>query len=329
MNDEKKGIVSVKNSKTNTNNYSFDDSVEEVMDFSDTFNYFPDEYLGGNQNYLSANKKELLSNAQTSAAMKAMVGNNFNNSNITDEELGEYFDKVQIYGGKYVAQVNTLFNNYKDNMDELIDKLDIDKSNVTKSDGSVDYELLSNYVLLDYTSSVASKNGANSIGDVSSLNLQPEMSNANQISNTAGNFQSYLNQRGINIDVNNVTSDVQRVISNNVGDSSKMREGICQYIDGQINSGKNVVVDSNVSFTLLKESNGKRSMVIPSGDGTTMPMPNFYGNNRAFGGHSMTVTGTSSDGFLEVSSWGDTYYLDPLNYATSNNGGVYHTYEYR
>ena len=331
MNENRSGIISIKDSSTSNSSYSFNDSVEETMDFSATLDYFPSNYYGGNQNYLSANKNELLSNSQTSSAMKTMVGKNFNNSNVTDEELGEYFDKIQTYGGGYVAQVNTLVSNYKNNVDDLIGKLNIDKSSVTNADGSVDYNLLSNYVLLDYTSSVASKNGANSIGDVSSLNIQPGVSNATQISNMAGNFQSYLNQKGINVGVNNVTSSINAIMFNDMGDLPKTREDICQYVENQLNDGKSVVLDSNSAITLSNSSNGKSSMVVPFGDGVTTPMPNFYGNksNNAVGGHSMTVTGTSSDGFLEVSSWGDTYYLDPLSCSASSNSGVYHTYEYR
>ncbi|EAG1709571.1 hypothetical protein BBW87_03005 [Listeria monocytogenes] len=216
--------------------------------------------------------------------------------NMSDKEIIQYLKKLDSEACGYVALVNTFLDHYNGSEEDFEKTFGFPLYNIVNGEKVINY----NYLITDF---YASQDNHNSEGF---LFWQKDTINENEdtsaeegygttLSMRKYRFEKYMKDHGFNVDVINGEGFLGlSTINANI-------ENYDQYHD----KGAIIIAVRPIEMT---DANGKPYI--------------------SEGGHSMTVTGKTSDGKLILSSWGEKYYFDPSVYEAEGYSATFEVIEY-
>ena len=299
-----------------------DEIAKDIMEFEETVkDYYTkitdiEQLEGGMQGELITLFDEYIKNPEVHQILFKYFGDNY-----TDEDVELLFYRINMAGCGYVAVTNILmdyaienyteeefeeifgFSMYRDKQKTLGNHEGCERIPKNLNTGLMTLDFFLYYATNFDGNDTIEKIYGNSAQEVKSgdMDSSDRTGTAGTYSHEVGIiFQDYLREKGINVDIINMYSDIG---------------------DGQFDEKTLVPVHvDNVDVDYYKEiaSENDAKLVIDAYD-FTLYLPFDKDNNGKLddvikencGGHAMTVVGVTNDGKFLVDSWGQQYVLDP------------------
>ncbi|MBF2482578.1 hypothetical protein IA817_14915, partial [Listeria seeligeri] len=200
--------------------------------------------------------------------------------NMSDKEIKQYLQKLDSEGCSYVSLVNTFLDHYNGSEEDFEKTFGFPLYNIVNGEKVINY----NYLITDF---YASQDNHNSEGFLfwqkDTINENEDISVEEGIGTSKPmrkyRFENYMKDHGVDV-----------IGGEGFLGLSSINANIENY-DKYHDKGAIIISVNPIEMT---EVNGEHLITE--------------------GGHSMTVTGKTSDGKLILSSWGRKYYFDPSDY---------------
>ncbi|EFR88109.1 conserved hypothetical protein, partial [Listeria marthii FSL S4-120] len=216
--------------------------------------------------------------------------------NMSDKEIKQYLQKLDSEGCSYVSLVNTFLDHYNGSEEDFEKTFGFPLYNIVNGEKVINY----NYLITDF---YASQDNHNSEGFLfwqkDTINENEDISVEEGIGTSKPmrkyRFENYMKDHGVKVDV---------IGGEGFLGLSSINANIENY-DKYHDKGAIIISVNPIEMT---EVNGEHLITE--------------------GGHSMTVTGKTSDGKLILSSWGRKYYFDPSDYEAEGYSATFEVIEY-
>ena len=315
-------IVNVSNINLPNNNGIYDPNNNYYTEF------------GGNQGELIMNIENYIEDPK----IREIITKYYPEADLSADNLELLFYRMNSVGCGYIAGINTILRAYEASGHDELDfyarfgfpPYDLRTNQVSghKMDKDYNYE----YLFLDFFLYYAKKSGFNTLEEAIG-NTEEEMAfrnnqagdsalddndftyegmNETYLSNVAQIMQSYLTEKGIELNIENI--EMNRGIPLNPGDDGY--EEFKNQIGYEIEDGRTLYRPINIED--IKEITVEGKQVVISAKNFTLYYPDDVDGNGKYddvyqsniGGHAMCVVGTTDDGKIIVSSWGKEFLLD-------------------
>jgi chaperonin cofactor prefoldin len=198
----------------------------------------------------------------------------------SDSKIMAFLSQLQSEGCGYVAMINTFLNQYKGSEADFEKEFGFPLYITVEGKRQLNYDC----IIIDF---YLSEDNHNPTGyRQPSDSIDPNEADGMTFDQSVYRFEEYMKDHGVSVDV------IDK-LENLTGGGTGMIRGTAANYEEYKSMGQ-IVVEVN-PVKLRYPSGGSR----PEQDG----------------GHMMTVTGVTKDGWLIVSSWGQKYYLNPADYT--------------
>lgn len=207
-----------------------------------------------------------------------IIRDNYPDTDLTDDQLEAYLEKMNNEGCGYVAMVNTIFEHYAGREEEFEAAFGYP---MYDENGDLNYDLL----IADFYSSTDNRS-------VSGGKIDYQDDYVTEYDGSGDDYDFWMDTTG-------------------TGSSLKDNEKALESFMEQHGCEVDVNPDANVDiYNYQRLSEEGKQVVVAFRNGNVYNMDGTV-RQTIEGGHAMVVTGVTDDGKLIVSTWGEQCYIDP------------------